>query len=143
MTDTSQPEATLRLVVASRLDQLTAVKQAARQAVERVSLGPRDAFDVVLAVHETVVNAITHGNRTDPTKNVELAFCCTERAIEVTVRDEGEGFDVPRALQRVREPPSLEELSGRGLLLITRLMDEVHYNEAGNEVRLVKYCVKP
>lgn len=128
------------LTIASQLAELTRVKQTTRQAVEAIGLSPRECFDVVLAVHEAVVNAITHGNGGDPSKEVALHFSYQADRIIVRVRDEGQGFDVEQALERVSLPPPLDAPSGRGVLLITKLVDEVQFNDTGNEVRLTKYC---
>ncbi|MFQ6133181.1 MAG: ATP-binding protein [Armatimonadota bacterium] len=127
------------LTISSELAELQRVKHMTRQAVESLGLGPRECFDVVLAVHEAVVNAITHGNGSDPQKKVALRFSYASDRITVHVRDEGPGFDVQQQLARLAMPPSLEEASGRGVLLITRLMDEVQFNDTGNEVRLTKF----
>jgi CheY-like chemotaxis protein/anti-sigma regulatory factor (Ser/Thr protein kinase) len=53
------------------------------------------------------------------------------------VRDEGPGFN-PNALPDPRDPANLEKASGRGLFLIRTFMDEVHYNDSGNQITLVK-----
>ena len=53
------------------------------------------------------------------------------------IRDEGPGFD-PRQLPDPTEPTNLEKPSGRGLLLMRTFMDEVAYNEEGNQVTLIK-----
>ncbi len=53
------------------------------------------------------------------------------------IRDDGPGFD-RNCLPDPRDPANLERPCGRGLLLMHTFMDEVHYNESGNEVRLVK-----
>lgn len=126
------------MVIASALDQLGRVKQWMRELVEHVGLGPREAFDMTLAVHEAVVNAIMHGNKQDVRKRVEIAHACEDGRLIVRVKDEGNGFDVARRLARALKSVSPTEPSGRGLLLITRLADEVVYNERGNEVRLAK-----
>jgi len=107
--------------------------------VAAFGLGSRECFDVVLAVHEAVVNAITHGNGSDPRRKVALRFSYAADCLTVHVRDEGRGFDVQQALARLSVPPNLDEPSGRGMLLSTRLMDEVQFNDTGNEVRLTKY----
>jgi anti-sigma regulatory factor (Ser/Thr protein kinase) len=54
-----------------------------------------------------------------------------------TVRDEGNGFD-PKQLPDPTDPANLERLSGRGLLLMRTFMDDVMFNEQGNEVTLIK-----
>jgi serine/threonine-protein kinase RsbW len=126
------------MIIRSKLDQLSAVKEWLRLVVVHAGLGPREAFDMTLAVHEAVVNAILHGNGKDPRKRVEIAHACQNGALVVCVKDEGRGFDVQRGLQRAREQPCPTSPCGRGLLLMTSLADEVTYNDAGNEVRLTK-----
>ncbi len=126
------------MIIRSKLDQLNAVKEWLRLAVVRAGLGPREAFDMTLAVHEAVVNAILHGNRKDPDKRVEIAHACQNGAMTVCVKDEGSGFDVQRGMERAQEDPCPTSTCGRGLLLMTSLADEVSYNDAGNEVRLTK-----
>jgi anti-sigma regulatory factor (Ser/Thr protein kinase) len=127
------------MVIKSSLNELSKVKRATREAVVAVGLGPREAFDVVLAVHEAVANAIVHGNGSRAERSVTVGYICRDDRITVRVRDEGPGFDVDAALARLQQPPSLEDLSGRGLLLMTRLMDELAWNAEGNEVSLTKY----
>jgi len=126
------------MVIRSTLDQLGAVKQWMREVVERVGLGPREAFDMTLAVHEAVVNAIMHGNQSDPRKQVAIEHICQNGCLTVCIKDQGAGFDVQQRLATVRRGVCTAAPSGRGLLLITRLADEVVYNEHGNEVRLTK-----
>jgi len=65
-------------------------------------------------------------------------------AVEITpqmgrfvIRDQGPGFD-PTSLPDPTAPENLEKVSGRGLLLMRTFMDEVHFNEVGNEVVLIK-----
>ena len=127
------------MVIQSSLNELAKVKRATREAVVAVGLGPREAFDVVLAVHEAVANAIIHGNGSCADRTVTVGYVCRDDRITVRIRDEGSGFDVHAALERLQQPPSLEDPSGRGLLLMTRLMDELAWNAEGNEVSLTKY----
>jgi anti-sigma regulatory factor (Ser/Thr protein kinase) len=53
------------------------------------------------------------------------------------VRDEGPGFD-HRSLPDPTDPENLTRPSGRGVMLIRTFMDEVHYNETGNELTMIK-----
>ena len=54
------------------------------------------------------------------------------------VEDEGDGFD-PSGLPDPDDPRGLEESSGRGLILIRSFMDEVSFNDKGNQIRMVKW----
>jgi serine/threonine-protein kinase RsbW len=96
--------------------------------------------EVVVALDEAIVNAIKHGNKSDPRKAVHILAEMNREGASFTVRDEGCGFsrkDVPDPTETCR----LLEPCGRGLLLIRHIMDEVKYNELGNEIRMVKRVV--
>ena len=94
-----------------------------------------------LAVREIAANAIIHGNRFDPGKKVFVAISRTPSRLEVTVSDQGTGFD-PNAVSDPLEPGSLLRPSGRGLLMARVFMDELHVRRGdlcGSTVVLVKY----
>jgi anti-sigma regulatory factor (Ser/Thr protein kinase) len=110
----------------------------------------RDAL--LTAFREILLNAMEHGAGFDAEKVVEVAAVRTRRAIVYHFRDPGPGFkldSLPHAA--ISNPPSdplghLEHRAsqglrsgGFGLLLTTRLVDEVIYNDKGNEVLLVKH----
>ncbi len=90
------------------------------------------------------------GNRYDLDKKVEITTHITSDKIEITITDEGEGFDpgaIPHAYSggedptqhfAVRETLGLRE-GGFGILMSRGLLDEVRYNERGNSVTMVKY----
>jgi anti-sigma regulatory factor (Ser/Thr protein kinase) len=93
-------------------------------------------FDIPLALTEALANAIVHGSRKDPSKNVTVSVSATRRKFECVVTDEGPGFNHRLANDCVAstdDPPT----SGRGLFLIRNLMSEVKFNRAGNQIRLV------
>ncbi len=95
-------------------------------------------FSVKLALEEAVVNAIKHGNKSNPNKTVIVNYTLGDYCIRITVEDEGRGFD----LDAIPDPTAEENLEsdhGRGILLMRVYMDEVKYNEKGNQVTLVKY----
>jgi serine/threonine-protein kinase RsbW len=99
---------------------------------------------VGVAIRESVINAIKHGNRYDVTKHVfvefEKASGAEGPAMAVSVRDQGEGFD-PEMLADPLDPANLLKPSGRGIFLIRNFMDEVRLQRAsqgGMEIRMVK-----
>jgi serine/threonine-protein kinase RsbW len=99
---------------------------------------------VGVAVRESVINAIHHGNANDERKRVHVQFATLNGAgapgVEIHVRDEGPGFD-PACLPNCLAPENLLKGSGRGIFLIRSFMDELVLQRApqgGMEVRMVK-----
>jgi len=113
-------------------------------------MGQMAAFDedaihwIGVAVRESVINAIKHGNREHPTKRVTIEFAFTPidapTELVVRVRDEGEGFD-PDEVADPLQPENILKSSGRGIFFMRSFMDDVQLNrapEGGMEVRMVK-----
>lgn len=123
---------------------------------------PKGRMQLAVALEEAITNGIVHGNLEVPSQLKDEdhdAFyrliaqrqrdkCCSERRLFVrgdfeqgfsrfTITDEGEGFD-PAAIQDPTSPDQIDRPHGRGLFLIRAFMDEVSFNEAGNEIRLTK-----
>ena len=99
---------------------------------------------VSVAVRESVINAIKHGNRVDERKHVTVAFSLTPRsapdALVVEVQDEGEGFDAD-AIANPLEPENVLKSSGRGIFFMRNFMDDVQIQRGpsgGTIVRMTK-----
>src|SRR5438132_12162305 len=97
-----------------------------------------------VAIRESVINAIKHGNRHDAAKHVFVDFETASRGhrpeLTVRVRDQGEGFD-PEGLADPLAPENLLKSSGRGIFLIRCFMDRVTLQrapEGGMEIRMTK-----
>ena len=114
-------------------------------------LPPADREKIAIAFREILLNAIEHGGGYDPEKKVAITYRRTGRAILYQVRDPGKGFSfgnlpqaavshpgTPLAHTEIRERMGLRP-GGLGLLVTRRAVDEMIYNEAGNEVLLIKY----
>ncbi len=96
-----------------------------------------DASNLFIALDEAFVNAVKHGNKQDATKLVRITADLSAKEARFTIEDEGEGFDVT-AIPDPRDPENLFKTSGRGVLLIYNIMDQVEYNERGNRLTMVK-----
>jgi serine/threonine-protein kinase RsbW len=96
-----------------------------------------DSSNLFIALDEAFVNAVKHGNRNDPHKLVRITADLSAREARFTIEDEGEGFDVS-AIPDPLDPSNLFKTSGRGVLLIYNIMDEVAYNERGNILTMIK-----
>jgi serine/threonine-protein kinase RsbW len=96
------------------------------------------ASNIFVALDEALTNAIRHGNAEDRSKKVRISAEISARGARFTIADEGPGFDVA-AVPDPREPANLFKPSGRGVMLIHHIMDEVRFNERGNEITMVKF----
>jgi len=95
---------------------------------------------IEMAVHESMINAIWHGNKNDRSKSVWLQFKIHRDRLEIRIRDQGNGFD-PNHVPDPLENQNLLNVSGRGIFLIRTFMDEFrveHVNGTGTEVTMVK-----
>lgn len=85
---------------------------------------------------EALANAMLYGNDQDPTKRVRLEITIKSCSVTARVTDEGAGFD-PARIPDPTAPHNVVKSGGRGVFLMRKLMDEVHYNDRGNSVTLV------
>lgn len=105
--------------------------------VEKVGVVNSEDSNLFIALDEAFVNAVKHGNKFDHAKNVRIAAEVSAKEARFTVEDEGDGFDV-NSIPDPLDPENLFKTSGRGVLIIHNVMDEVKYNERGNRVVMVK-----
>lgn len=127
-----------RLEVIRTATEARAITDAAIAAMAAARFSQADQFAVDLALEEAVVNALRHGNRSDPAKAVTVFVRIDEDQVVVEVEDEGDGFD-PAAVPDPRALLNLERPSGRGLLLMRHYMSWVRFNQRGNRVTLCRY----
>jgi len=78
-----------------------------------------------LAVTEAVDNAIVHGNKSNPAKNVELGYHTSKEEITFAVTDQGEGFDITNVTDPTK--PENPENAGRGILIMKMLSDKLEF----------------
>lgn len=107
------------------------------QRVTKMGVVCPEKSNVFVALDEAFVNAVKHGNRYNYEKLVRITAEVSPKEARFTVEDEGEGFDVAQIPDPL-DPANLFKTSGRGVLLMYNIMDEVKYNERGNRLELVK-----
>lgn len=94
--------------------------------------------NIMVAVTESVNNAIKHGNHGDKSKNVSLSLDFNEKLIKFIIEDEGAGFD-HKNLPDPTAPENLDKPEGRGIFLMKHLSDEVNFKDDGKKVELCFY----
>jgi len=107
------------------------------ERVAKMGVISSEGSNLFVALDEAFVNAVKHGNKNDPTKLIRVGAELSPKEACFTVEDEGAGFDV-QTIPDPRDPANLFKSSGRGVLLIYNIMDEVEYNAQGNRVKMVK-----
>jgi len=111
------------------------------ERVEKIGVVNSENSNLFIALDEAFVNAVKHGNKFDATKLVRITAEVSPKEARFTIEDEGEGFNVAE----IPDPTNVENLfkaSGRGVLIIHNVMDEVRYNERGNRLEMIKKSEK-
>jgi serine/threonine-protein kinase RsbW len=136
----SHPSRTVRMEITSRFEMLDLVQTVLAHLTALVGFDEDSSHYVSVAVRESVVNAIKHGNQGDEAKRVSLEFFMHPGALEVRVQDEGAGFD-PKIIPDPLAAENLLKAGGRGIFFMRSFMDEVSYAfpaRGGTVVRMVK-----
>lgn len=94
--------------------------------------------NIMIAVTESVNNAIKHGNNNNKDKNVSIQLILDESNIKFIINDEGDGFDFTN-LPDPTSPENLDKPGGRGIFLMKHLTDELVFNNNGASVELTFY----
>jgi serine/threonine-protein kinase RsbW len=135
---------TIRLEFASAFDMLDFVQVVSDHIGRMAGLDDDQLHWVGVAVRESVVNAIKHGNQGDESKRVVVEFTTIpsrdSEELVIRVEDEGEGFD-PENVADPLAPENILKSSGRGIFLIRNFMDEVELRRKatrGMQIRMVK-----
>jgi serine/threonine-protein kinase RsbW len=133
-------EETLEIRLPSRIEVINDAAKAAAKIARRAGFDEDALFGIDIAVREAVTNAVLHGNSGNETKSVGVLFASLRQSLEITVRDEGAGFD-PECVPDPTAPQNILKTSGRGILFMRAYMDEVEYTrhaEGGTVVRMLK-----
>ena len=116
------------------------IHTAAEKVAHLAGFDDDDALNIGIAVREGAINAIVHGNGSDPALDVNVTLTADEEGFRAHITDEGEGFD-PDANPDPTEGDALLASSGRGLLMMRAFVDDVVYArraERGMEVTMTK-----
>ena len=130
-------DSVVRLEFRSHFDMLDFVQVVSDEMGRLVGLDSDSTHWVSMAVRESVINAIKHGNRMSPDKSVDIKCWISDERVRIEIQDEGQGFD----RTEVPDPTLLENLErpcGRGIMLMGAFMNLIEYNDQGNKVTLEK-----
>jgi len=134
----------IRIALPSSFELLDLVQILSDRVSSLAGLDEDSTHWVSVAVRESVINAIKHGNREDHDKHVTVEFVLSPRShpeeFVVEVQDEGAGFD-PDAIANPLDPENVLKSSGRGIFFMRSFMDDVTIARrpgGGTSVRMSK-----
>lgn len=135
------PEETqVRISVGSHFEHIDLIQVVVDDALARLGLDDDSRHWVGIAIREAVANAIKHGNRQDPEKEVDVELAIAGDEAVIRVHDSGDGFD-PGKVRDPLAPENLLKPNGRGIFYMKSFMDEIEYSdrpEGGTVVTLRK-----
>ena len=132
---------TIELKLPSRIESIDESAVFAEKVARDWGYGDDFLSAIDLAVRESVANAVKHGNKFDEEKQVEVVLTDSAAGLEMTVRDQGEGFDVDE-IPDPTNPENLLKVNGRGILFMRSFMDEVGWERAIGGGMIVKMLKK-
>lgn len=117
----------LRFIIPSDFYEGRAIQKRILEEVEKHHFHDDALFAIKLALEEALINAIKHGNKLDVKKKVNATFHLRGAELEITISDEGEGFD-PEKVGDPLNPQNLMKTSGRGIFYMKTFMDQIQYS---------------
>ena len=128
----------LDIEVPGRLEAITPAVERVIEVARSMQCATGKEYEIETAVREALANAIRHGCAGDPSKKVQVCVACDEeRGMLIVVRDPGPGFD-PASVPSPVVGQNVYSHHGRGIYLISQLMDEVAFLDGGTEIRMRK-----
>lgn len=123
------------LVLESEMNSISQVEKLIDSQAQMLNIDDEVYGKYMLSVVECVNNAIVHGNKMDKNKKVTMHYHISNTKIEVTVSDEGDGFD-PDSLPDPTAEENLERDCGRGIFLMRHLSDELEFANNGRTITM-------
>ena len=141
MTDSTTNRSSMTL--ASDLSSVDPVEAKAEDLAREAGFDEDTSSQISMVTREAVINAILHGNKKDPAKQVHVNYELNDEVLKFKIADEGPGLD-PDSVPDPLAPENILRSSGRGIFLMRAIMDEVHFHQLnpGTEIEMIKHRVK-
>ena len=117
----------------SKAENLNQVEVLINDLCEKFEVNEEYYGNILIALTEAVNNAIHHGNKSNPNKEVKIIFNADCSVLKFTIKDDGPGFDFEN-LPDPTDPQNIEKPHGRGVFLMRNLADEIEFNDEGSTV---------
>ena len=94
----------------------------------------QSSYLIKLGLHEALVNAVKHGNKLDPTKNIRVRRIITPNWCVWQIQDQGNGLEIKK--RNYKLPEKVNSINGRGLYIINECFDDIRWSNKGNRLQL-------
>ena len=131
---------TTELTLRSRIEAVNEAAGSVARILSNLGASEQLMFGIDMAIREAVTNAVLHGNKQDDAKQVRVDIKSSPEEIEISVRDEGAGFN-PTEVPDPTAPENIMKTSGRGIFFMRNFVDEVEWSNppgGGTTVKLTK-----
>lgn len=125
----------IKIQIPSLIENIRIVESFIDNTKEKYHINDDLYGNIMIAVTESVSNAIKHGNKGMKEKQVTLSLVLAENKINFIVEDQGAGFDYQN-LPDPTAPENLEKTGGRGIFIMQNLCDEVEFRDSGRVVEM-------
>jgi serine/threonine-protein kinase RsbW len=123
------------ITIKSTVENLRLVEKFVDEVYDQYKFSDEIYGNILIATMEAANNAILHGNKNNAKKNVEISLKKSKRDLQLTVKDEGPGFDF-KNIPDPTSPENIEKINGRGIFLMEKLSDKIEFLENGRIVKL-------
>jgi serine/threonine-protein kinase RsbW len=130
----------IRMSLSSRFENIELAQHLCGKLLDGRDVSEETKHWLLMALREALANAIKHGNRQDTSKRIHLEMDVVGQNLQISIRDEGEGFD-PAAVDDPLAPENRLKTSGRGIFYMKTFMDDVRFRRVeggGMEIVLTK-----
>ena len=120
----------------SKIENISIIERLVDELTQQYQINSEIYGNMLVSMVEAVNNAIIHGNKLDENKSVEVEYEIENGIFTFSIKDEGNGFDYKK-LPDPTTPENIEKPHGRGIFLISHLVDELSFEDNGS-----KLCIK-
>jgi len=132
---TTMQSDTKRIAISSRVENIAIIEKAIDEVCTEHGVNEEHYGNVLIAITEAVNNAINHGNKQNPDKEVVVEFSTKDKNLVCKVTDQGPGFDYENVPDPT-SPENLEKPNGRGVFLMRHLSDGIEFHDNGAIVEM-------
>jgi serine/threonine-protein kinase RsbW len=124
-----------KIKIGSKISNLRIVETAIDEICSRIGISQDNYGKILVCIMEAVNNAVVHGNNSMEEKIVDINILYSKNILRISVEDEGQGFKVDSVPDPTRVE-NIENTSGRGVFLMSKLADKIEFNDKGNKVTM-------